>query len=246
MAGSGDVLTFAEFEANANRLAHLYRSVGLRRGDHVAIFMENNLRYFETMSAAERSGLYYTCINSYLTPEEVAYIVDNCDARLLDRVGGHGRDRRGRRGHDPEGGDVPVRGRRHRDRPLPSLRRGGRRVPGRRRSPTSSSARRCSTRRARPAGRRGSCGPCPTPTRASRWPCSSFITTMFRFREGMRVPVAGADLPLGPAGVGVLRTAPRRHVGDHGALRPRAVPRAGRTPPDHPLPGRARRCSAGC
>ena len=83
MATSGAQLTFAEFEANANRLAHLYRSVGLRRGDHVAIFMENNLRYFETMSAAERSGLYYTCINSYLTPEEVAYIVDNCDARLL-------------------------------------------------------------------------------------------------------------------------------------------------------------------
>ena len=45
--------------------------------------MENHLRYFETMAAAERTGLYYTCINSYLTPEEVAYIVDDCDARLL-------------------------------------------------------------------------------------------------------------------------------------------------------------------
>ncbi len=83
MATSGEALTFAEFEANANRLAHLYRSVGLRRGDHVAFFMENHLRYFETMAAAERAGLYYTCINSHLTPEEVAYIVDDCDARLL-------------------------------------------------------------------------------------------------------------------------------------------------------------------
>jgi long-chain acyl-CoA synthetase len=83
MATSGETLTFAEFEANANRLAHLYRAAGLRRGDHVAFLMENNLRYFETMSAAERCGLYYTCINSYLTPEEVAYIVDDCDARLF-------------------------------------------------------------------------------------------------------------------------------------------------------------------
>jgi long-chain acyl-CoA synthetase len=83
MAGSGASLTFAEFEANANRLAHLYRAAGLRRGDHVAFFVENHLRYFETMAAAERAGLYYTCINSYLTPEEVAYIVDDCDARLL-------------------------------------------------------------------------------------------------------------------------------------------------------------------
>jgi long-chain acyl-CoA synthetase len=83
MAGSGAMQTFAEFEANANRLAHLYRSVGLRRGDHVAMFVENNLRYCETLAAAERSGLYFTCINSYLTAEEVAYIVDDCDARLF-------------------------------------------------------------------------------------------------------------------------------------------------------------------
>ena len=54
MATSGATLTFAEFEANANRLAHLFRSLGLRRGDHVAMFMENHLRYFETMAAAER------------------------------------------------------------------------------------------------------------------------------------------------------------------------------------------------
>ena len=83
MASSGATLTFAEFEANANRLAHLYRSVGLRRGDHVAMFMENHLRYFETMAAAERSGLYYTCINSFLTAEEVAYILDDCDAKVF-------------------------------------------------------------------------------------------------------------------------------------------------------------------
>lgn len=83
MAASGATLTFAEFEANANRLAHVFRAAGLRRGDHVALLMENNLRYFETMSAAERCGLYYTCVNSYLTPEEVAYIVDDCDARMF-------------------------------------------------------------------------------------------------------------------------------------------------------------------
>ena len=83
MATSGEQLTFAEFEANANRLAHLYRDAGLQRGDHVALFMENHLRFFETMSAAERAGLYYTCINSYLTPDEVAYIVDDCDAQVF-------------------------------------------------------------------------------------------------------------------------------------------------------------------
>jgi long-chain acyl-CoA synthetase len=83
MAGSGRSITFADFDANANRVAHLGRDLGLRRGDHVAMLMENHLRYFETMSGAERSGLYYTAINSYLTAEEVAYVVDNSDAQVL-------------------------------------------------------------------------------------------------------------------------------------------------------------------
>ena len=83
MATSGAQLTFAEYEANCNRLAHLLRAAGLRRRDHVAMFLENNLRYFELQGAAERAGLYFTCVNSYLTPEEVAYIVDDCQARAF-------------------------------------------------------------------------------------------------------------------------------------------------------------------
>lgn len=83
MEPSGRKMTFAEFDANANRLAHLFRKAGLRRGDHVAIFMENNLRYCEVMSGAERTGLYYTCVNSFLTAQEVAYIVDDCDAKVF-------------------------------------------------------------------------------------------------------------------------------------------------------------------
>ena len=34
-------------------------------------------------AAGERSGLYYTCINSYLTAEELAYIVDNSESQVL-------------------------------------------------------------------------------------------------------------------------------------------------------------------
>jgi long-chain acyl-CoA synthetase len=83
MATSGAQLTFAELEANVNRLAQLLRDKGLSRGDHIAILMENNLRYFEVMAAAERTGLYYTCVNSFLTPAEAAYIIDDCDAQVL-------------------------------------------------------------------------------------------------------------------------------------------------------------------
>jgi long-chain acyl-CoA synthetase len=83
MAGTGAVVTYGEYEARTNRLAHLLRAHGLRRLDHYSIFMENNERYLETCGAAERSGLYYTCVNSYLTADELAYIVDNSDSKAL-------------------------------------------------------------------------------------------------------------------------------------------------------------------
>jgi acyl-CoA synthetase (AMP-forming)/AMP-acid ligase II len=45
--------------------------------------MENNARYVECCAAGERAGLYYTCINSFLTPEEVTYIVNNSESKVL-------------------------------------------------------------------------------------------------------------------------------------------------------------------
>jgi long-chain acyl-CoA synthetase len=83
MADTGEAVTYAELEARSNRLAHLLRNRGLNRLDHFAIFMENNSRYLEACGAGERAGLYYTCVNSYLTPSELAYIVNNSASRVL-------------------------------------------------------------------------------------------------------------------------------------------------------------------
>lgn len=83
MAQTGEAVTYAELEARSNRLAHFLRSRGLKRLDHFAIFMENNSRYVECCTTGERTGLYYTCINSYLTAGEVAYIVNNSESRAL-------------------------------------------------------------------------------------------------------------------------------------------------------------------
>src|SRR5258706_11127088 len=83
MANSGETVTYAGLEARSNRLAHLFRNRGLKRLDHYAIFMENNSRYLEACDAGERSGLYYTCVNSYLTASELAYILTNSQSRIL-------------------------------------------------------------------------------------------------------------------------------------------------------------------
>jgi long-chain acyl-CoA synthetase len=80
---SGTVVTFAELEARANRLAHHFRKAGLREGDTVAAILENNEHVHPVMWAARRSGLYYTLINTHLTPAEAAYIVDNSGAKAI-------------------------------------------------------------------------------------------------------------------------------------------------------------------
>jgi len=83
MASTGEAVSYAELEARSNRLAHFFRSVGLNRLDHYAVFMENNPRFIECCAAGERAGLYFTAINSYLKPDEVAYILNNSESRVL-------------------------------------------------------------------------------------------------------------------------------------------------------------------
>ena len=83
MATSGESMSYGELERRSNQLAHLLRAQGLQRLGHYAVFMENNSRYLEACIAGERCGLYYTCINAYLTADELAYILNNSESRLL-------------------------------------------------------------------------------------------------------------------------------------------------------------------
>jgi len=83
MAETGEAVSYAELEARSNRLAHLLRARGVGRVDHYAILMENNARYLECCAGGVRAGLYYTCVNSFLTPNELAYILNNSESRIL-------------------------------------------------------------------------------------------------------------------------------------------------------------------
>ncbi len=83
MASTGETVSYAELDRRSNRLAHVLRARGLKRLDHYAMFMENNNRYLEACAAGHRSGLYYTCINSFLTAEELAYILTNSESQVL-------------------------------------------------------------------------------------------------------------------------------------------------------------------
>ena len=83
MASSGEVITYRQLDERSNQLAHLFRSLGLKAGDHIAILMENHPRYFEVCWGAQRSGLIYTAMSTRLTVGEASYIIANCEAKAL-------------------------------------------------------------------------------------------------------------------------------------------------------------------
>ena len=82
-SATGAARSYRELDDRSNRLAQLLWDKGLRRGDRVSIFMDNNLAYFDVVWAALRSGLYLTTVNRYLTAEEAGYIVENSESEVL-------------------------------------------------------------------------------------------------------------------------------------------------------------------
>jgi acyl-CoA synthetase (AMP-forming)/AMP-acid ligase II len=83
ITGAGQVVTFAVLEAASCRLAQALYAYGLRPGDHVALVLPNDHRTHEITWGVHRSGLYYTLVNTHLAPDEAAYIVNDCDAKVL-------------------------------------------------------------------------------------------------------------------------------------------------------------------
>jgi long-chain acyl-CoA synthetase len=79
----GQNLTWGELNARANQLAHYFRSRGLGPDDGVALLCGNRVEFPVVFKAAFRCGVRVTPINWHLTGEEVGYIVDNCDAKVL-------------------------------------------------------------------------------------------------------------------------------------------------------------------
>ena len=75
--------TFADLNAQINRLSRALRSRGLQPGDAIALMCTNEPAFLEVLYAAQRTGLRLTPINWHLTGEEAAYIIANCEAKAF-------------------------------------------------------------------------------------------------------------------------------------------------------------------
>ena len=75
--------TFLELNANCNRFANFLLEKGLQPGDAIAIVCKNRPEFLEALFGPLRIGLRITPINWHLTPEEICYIVENCEAKVV-------------------------------------------------------------------------------------------------------------------------------------------------------------------
>lgn len=82
MAGGG-VRSYSALAEGSDRAARLFSRLGLRRGDVVALLLENHPRFFEIVWATHNGGFYLTPLSTQLTPPELAHILNDSGARLL-------------------------------------------------------------------------------------------------------------------------------------------------------------------
>ncbi len=94
--------TYGELWSRAQRMAGALRDLGLAAGDRVAVLASNSHQMLEAHYGVPLSSTVLSTLNTRLTPEELAYIVEHAGARVLlhdqqleasaravaDRVGG--------------------------------------------------------------------------------------------------------------------------------------------------------------
>lgn len=72
-------VTFRELDRRANQMAHYFLSLGLGRGDHIAIYGENSIEWVEAMVACYKIRAVAININYRYVEDELRYLFDNAD-----------------------------------------------------------------------------------------------------------------------------------------------------------------------
>ena len=75
--------TYPEVNKRVNQLSHSLLSLGLSKGDKVAVLLENSIEIVEVFLATAKTGIIIVPVNFRLVSAEVEYIADNSDAKAF-------------------------------------------------------------------------------------------------------------------------------------------------------------------
>ena len=79
----GNTVTWAQLRERVAALAAALSRRGVGVGDRVMILMLNRTEFIESMLAANMLGAIAVPLNFRLTPAEIAFLVDDCEARVM-------------------------------------------------------------------------------------------------------------------------------------------------------------------
>jgi long-chain acyl-CoA synthetase len=79
----GREISAGELLAASNQLVHGLRDLGLKVGDAIAMVLPNGAEVFELYLAALQAGFYLIPINHHLVGPEIAYILQDCEAKAF-------------------------------------------------------------------------------------------------------------------------------------------------------------------
>lgn len=76
-------LTYGEFDRRANRVAHYLASLGISKGDHVAIYAFNRLEWVEAMLACYKLCAVPVNVNYRYVEDELQYLLNDADVKAI-------------------------------------------------------------------------------------------------------------------------------------------------------------------
>jgi fatty-acyl-CoA synthase len=83
VVGGPDRLTYAEYRTRVRQLARGLHRLGVRRGDHVALLMENRPEWLLTDFAVQLLGATLVAVSTWSRPRELEYVLRHSDASTL-------------------------------------------------------------------------------------------------------------------------------------------------------------------
>jgi len=79
----GSDTSYAEFDQSIARFASALRELGVEKGDHIAFLLGNTPHYLISLYATMRLGATAIPINPIYTADEISFIIQNSDAKVV-------------------------------------------------------------------------------------------------------------------------------------------------------------------
>lgn len=79
----GKETSYAEFDQSVSKFASALQDIGVGKGDHVAFLLGNTPHFLISLYATMRIGAIAIPVNPIYTPDEISYIMQNSDAKVV-------------------------------------------------------------------------------------------------------------------------------------------------------------------